>query len=106
VSPDEKYLFFAMQSPLANPNNAAYKGSDLVRIFKMELHDQELVGEYVYKMEKPEVYLKDNENKSRKQSDVKVSEMVGLGSDEVIILERISKSTRLYKVEMEDADNS
>jgi hypothetical protein len=105
VSPDEKYLFFAMQSPLANPNNSAYKRSDLVRIFKMELHDQELVGEYVYKMEKPEVYVKDNENKAQKQSDVKVSEMVGLGSDEVIILERISKSTRLYKVEMEDADN-
>ena len=105
VSPDEKYLFFAMQSPLANPDKKAYKASNLVRIFKMELHEQEIVGEYVYKMEKPDVYLKDNEKKARKQSDVKVSEMVGLGDDEIIILERISKSTRLYKVEMDDADN-
>ncbi len=102
VSPDEKYLYFMMQSPLANPNKAAYKKSRNVRLFKMDLQNKEVIAEYVYVMDKPETFLADN---TSKQSKVKVSEMDAYGTDKLIILERVSKTTKLFRVELDDASN-
>lgn len=105
VSPDNQYLYFIMQSPLANPDAAAYKASTHVRLFKASLENgelKEIVGEYLYKLDNPATFFDDA---SIKQNDVKVSEMLALGTDELIVLERISKHTKLYRVKLEDATN-
>lgn len=102
VSPDERYLYFTMQSPLANPNKKAYKKSRNVRLFKMDLRNKEVIGEYVYIIDKPDSFLADNTNK---QNKVKVSEMVAYGNDKLIVLERVNKTTKLYRVELDDASN-
>ncbi len=99
VSPDEQYLYFIMQSPLANPNSAAYSGSRTARLFKAALNDDgsfgEVVGEYAYVLDRPETFLADN---GTKQSDIKLSEMVALDQDRVLVLERNSKHTKLYRI--------
>ena len=41
----------------------------------------------------------------RKQSDVKLSEMVAIDTDDLIVLERISKVTKLYRVNLATGDN-
>jgi len=105
VDKDEKNIYFILQSPLANPDSKAYKKSNLVRMFKMDLENQRLIGEFVYKMDKPETFIKDNAKKERKQNDVKISEMVGLSEDKLIVLERISASTKLYEIDLSKADN-
>jgi len=102
VSPDEKYLYFTMQSPLANPDKKAYKKSRNVRLFKMDLQNEEVVGEYVYVIDKPDTFLADN---TTRQNKVKVSEMAAYGNDKLIVLERINKTTKLYRVELDDASN-
>lgn len=98
ISPDEQFLYFIVQSPLANPDADTYKNSRQVRLFKLQLQDggiQSVIGEYVYYIDAPESFPLDG---STKQSDVKVSEMVALDTDKLIILERISKHTKLYRV--------
>jgi len=105
VSPNEDYLYFAMQSPLANPNNDAYKASKNVRLLKLKLDGgaiSRVEGEYVYVMDVPQTFPLD---KSSKQSDVKVSEMFALDTDDLVILERISKDTKLYRVTLNAATN-
>jgi len=102
VSPDEKYIYFMMQSPLANPGKAAYKKSRNVRLFKMDLQSKEVIAEYVYVMDTPDTFLDDN---TSKQSKVKVSEMDAYGTDKLIVLERVSKTTKLFRVELDDASN-
>ncbi len=97
VSPDEKYLYFAMQSPLSNPDKDAYKKGVNVRIYKYDIASDKVIREYVYMMDKPETFKLD---KNKKQNAVKISEMVAVGDDEVIILERISKTTKFYKVNL------
>lgn len=116
VSPDNKYLYFSLQSPLANPNKAAYSGSRLVRIFKMALNADgslgDALGEYVYRLDTPMTFA-DKANKKgdlkkgdyRKQSDVKISEMTAVGEDELVVLERISKVTKLYRINLDGATN-
>jgi hypothetical protein len=48
VSPDEQFLYFMLQSPLANPDEDTYKQSKNIRLFKVGLNqkekDEELLG--------------------------------------------------------------
>jgi len=97
VSEDEKYLFFAMQSPLDNPD---YADTNKVRLYKMEIENPQNIQEYLYELDAPGSFLKDNESKTRKQKDVKVSEMVAIEGDKLLVLERISKTTKLYKIDL------
>ncbi len=100
VSPDEDFLYFMMESPLA------YQDSRYVRLFKVSLREFELdsvVAEYVYVIDEPETFTADN---TTQQSDVKISEMVALETDKLIILERVTKHTKLYQLsKLEDATN-
>jgi hypothetical protein len=103
VSPDEKSLYFAIQSPLANPDKDAYKGSRTVRLFKFDIASEAVTGEYAYQIDEPATFVKDNAKKPAKQSDVKVSELAAVGADQLIVLERISKTTKLYRVDLSKA---
>jgi len=100
ISPDEQFLYFIMAGPLANPDQAAIEKSRYVRLFKLSLQDGDLligsvVGEYVYMLDTPETFLLDD---TEKQSDVKISEMVALDTDKLIILEQVHRHTKLYRI--------
>ncbi len=105
VSPDEKYLYFALQSPLANPNKGAYKKSRNVRIFKIDRIAGTIIGEFVYTIDTPKSFLGDNKTKKRAQHDIKVSELTAVGQDKLVVLERISKTTKFYLVDLSGAQN-
>ena len=115
VSPDEKFLYFIMQSPLAFPNGDAYKNSRNVRLMKLALNNgsiEKLVGEFVYVLDTPQTFADLASKKGdlkggkiRKQSDVKVSEMVAIDTDQLIVLERISKTTKLYRIDLSSGQN-
>ena len=105
ISPDEQFLYFIMESPLANPSESAFSYSRYVRLFKLSLQQgdfESVVGEYIYTLEEPNTFTADNTNQ---QSDVKVSEMVALDTDELIILERVIRHTKLYRVSLDTATN-
>ena len=115
VAPDESALYFMMQSPLANPDKAAYSNSRSVRLLKYALNADgslgSLAGTYVYTLDTPQTFadLRDGSGDLkngtfRKQSNVKVSEMVAVGTDDLIVLERISKITKLYRVDLSTGD--
>ena len=97
VSPDEDYLYFIMQSPLDNPS---YKTTANVRLYKMNLSDYSDIEEFMYVMDKPETFVKDNESKARVQKNVKISEMITLDDNTLMILERIDATTKFYKVDI------
>ncbi|MCE0495832.1 esterase-like activity of phytase family protein [Vibrio salinus] len=100
LSPDEQFLYFAMQSPLDNPDVSTYKTSRNIRLFKVKRTSGAIIGEYIYHLDTPETFRKDNEKKARKQSDVKISDMVSNGQDKLIVLERISKTTKFYQIDL------
>ncbi|MCK5719238.1 MAG: esterase-like activity of phytase family protein [Thiomargarita sp.] len=105
ISPNEQFLYFMLESPLANPNAEATKNSRYVRLFKVMLQQGDfdsVIGEYIYILDEPDTFLADN---STDQRDVRISEMVALDTDELIILERIKRHTKLYRVNLSSADN-
>jgi hypothetical protein len=102
VSPDEQFLYFVMQSPLANPNKDAYKASRNVRLLKLDRATMSPVGEWVYTIDTPDTFTEDS---STKQNDVKVSEMIALSTDRLLVLERISQHTKIYFVNLATGTN-
>ncbi len=100
ISPDEKYLYTVMQSPLANPDSSAYKKSRNCRLLKLDAKTFEILGEYVYEMDTPDTFAKDP---GQKQNGVKVSEMHALAVDKLLVLERITKTTKFYVIDLANA---
>ncbi|WP_353979342.1 esterase-like activity of phytase family protein [Salinicola endophyticus] len=106
LSPNGRTLYFALQSPLANPDKAAYKTSRNLRLFAAHLDVQgEFAGiahEYLYRLDTPETFFDTASGRGdagARQSDVKVSEMSMLPDGQLIVLERIDKTTKLYRID-------
>ena len=83
ISPDERFLYFIMQNPLANPDTAAFQQARNTRLFKLERATMKVVGEYVYTLDDPQSFRRDP---SRKQSDPRISELMAIGLDRLIVL--------------------
>jgi hypothetical protein len=102
VSRDERFLFFALQSPLANPDTAAFRTSRNVRLFQIERTSMQIVGEYVYVLDDPKTFRRDP---SSNQADPRISEMTVIGTNHLVVLERTEATTKLYEIDLGKATN-
>jgi hypothetical protein len=102
VSRDERFLFFALQSPLANPDTAAFRTSRNVRLFQIERTSMQIVGEYVYMLDDPKTFRRDP---SSNQADPRISEMTVIGTNHLVVLERTEATTKLYEIDLGKATN-
>lgn len=103
VSADGAVIYVLMQSPLANPDNDVYKKSANVRLWKIERATGKVLGEFVYVMDDATSFVLDNKKDAQKQNAVRMSEMVWLGADRLLVIERISKTTKFYVVDLAGA---
>lgn len=103
ISQDEKYLFTVSQSPLANPDAMAARSSRNLRIWKIERETGQVVGQYLYQLDEPYQFKADNDQRARARHEVKVSEIVAFEGDQLLVLERIEKSARIYAVRLDEA---
>jgi len=102
VSPDERFLYFSMQNPLANPDTAAYRQAQNTRFFKIERETMRIVGEYVYTLDDPMSFRRDP---SEKQNDPRISEILAIGEDTFLVDERTEQTTKLYQIDLAGATN-
>ncbi len=102
ISPDETYLYFIMQNPLANPDAKTFQAARNTRLFKMERTSGKLVAEYVYQLDNPASFGFDP---TTRQSDPRISELLAIGADKLIVLERTEKTTKLFEIELAGATN-
>ncbi len=102
ISPDERFLYFIMQNPLANPDSATFAQARNTRLFKLERETMKVVGEYVYTLDDPQSFRRDP---SKRQSDPRISELMAIGLDRLIVDERTEQTTKLYEIELAGATN-
>ena len=98
VSADERWLYLVFQSPLAHPGVADFENARHVRMWKLDARTGALVGQFLYPLDAPATFLRDQQAGDVELTDVKVSEIAVIGPDRLIILERISRTTKLYQV--------
>lgn len=103
LSPDGKWLFLAFQSPLAHPDEQAHEQARHVRLWRLDSETGEVAAQFLYPLDPPETFRRDGEKKPLDRSDLKVSELCWAGADSLLVLERGSETTKIYKVSPADA---
>ena len=100
ITPDERFLVTIVQNPLANPDAAAFRRARNSRILKIDLASFAVVGEWIYQLDDPRTFALDP---SDDQSDPRVSEMIALGGDRFLVLERTEGTTKLHEISLDGA---
>jgi hypothetical protein len=99
LSRDAESLFVAFQSPLALPDKAAHEAARHVRLWRLDAASGRIAAQYLYPLDPPESFRRDMAAKSRfDRSDIKLSELVTLGGGALLVLERGTLTTKLYRI--------
>jgi hypothetical protein len=96
ASPNGAWLYAAFQSALDRP------GADrrLTTIWKLDAETGELAGEFDYPFEPPQSFTADAAAGDVGVDDLKICELAAVGHDRLLVLERISRSARIYRVDL------
>lgn len=104
LSPDQRSLFIAFQSPLAHPDEDAHEAGRHVRIWRLDSETGAVSAQYLYPLDAPGTFLRDVAKGELKRSDLKVSEIAALGQDALLVLERGSETTKIYRIQLHPED--
>ncbi|HEX8571883.1 MAG TPA: esterase-like activity of phytase family protein [Allosphingosinicella sp.] len=104
-SPDGRWLFLAFQSPLAHPDEQAHEQGRHVRLWRLESATAKVEAQFLYPLDPPESFLRDQALEPLERSDLKVSELCWMGSDSLLVLERGSQTTKIYAVTPGESDS-
>ena len=103
LSIDEAWLYAAFQSPLAHPNLEAHERGRHVRLWKLDAATGELAAQFLYPLDEPASFRRDTALGAFGWSDLKISELVTLGPDLFLVLERGAATSKLYAVALDPA---
>ncbi|HET9639622.1 MAG TPA: esterase-like activity of phytase family protein [Allosphingosinicella sp.] len=103
LSADGQWLFLAFQSPLAHPDEAAHAQARHVRLWRLDAATGEVAAQYLYPLDPPSAFRRDQEKGALERSDLKISELCWVGMESLLVLERGSESTKIYRVTPDDS---
>lgn len=97
LSPDEKTLYIALQSPLSNPNNDTGQASRNTRILVFDIPSEQVTAEYVYQFEPFGTF----DPSARDQNDMKLSGLEMLDAGTLLAVERTNEAAKIYAVQLD-----
>lgn len=103
LSEDERRLHLAFQSPLAHPDEDAHRGGRHVRFWTVEIATGAVIAQHLYPLDPPESFKRDRAAGRFEAADVKVSEIAMLEGNRMLVLERGSQTTKIYRVSLDSA---
>jgi hypothetical protein len=98
ASADQKSLFLAFQSPLAHPDEAAHKRARHVRIWRLDAGTMKVAAQFLYPLDPPETFARDRAKGALDWGDLKISEVAALPDNSLLVLERASETTKIYRI--------
>jgi hypothetical protein len=101
MSDDGTWLFLAFQSPLAHPDVAAHKAARHVRVWRLDAATLAVEAQYLYPLDPPDAFRRDLALGRVERSDIKVSELTWIAGNELLVLERVSQSAKIYRVRLD-----
>jgi hypothetical protein len=98
LSPDERRLHVILQSPLTSEDEIDPEAIGCARLWTLDAETGAPIAEHLYPFDPPESFLRDREAGRVDADDLKISEAVSIGGDHLLVLERISRTSKLYRV--------
>ncbi|MEU8618619.1 esterase-like activity of phytase family protein [Streptomyces sp. NPDC048623] len=89
-------LVMALQSPLLNPDKKSGEESRTTRLLRFSPRQGKVTGEYAYRFDP----VGEIEPGQTKTSELKISALVALGGDRLLVEERTDKAARLYEIRL------
>jgi len=102
ISADERTLYVTLQSPLLNPDARTGNASRNTRVLVFDVPSERVTAEYVYRFD--DVVEFDPKAKQAPE-EMKLSGIVALSPDTLLILERTDWVAKLYTVQVGRAPN-
>lgn len=100
LSPDERYLWFVLQNPLANPDAKAYQAARSTRLFKYDRAADRVVAEYVYELTSMSEFPGEE---TKAQATARISELLAVDADRLLILDRTERTTKIFLIDTRGA---
>lgn len=101
LSLDERRLHVILQSALAPEDETDADAQGHARLWTLDAQTGTPLAEHLYPFDMPESFRRDAEAGPVGADDLKISEAVSLGDNELLILERISRTSKLYRVTLD-----
>lgn len=89
-------LVMALQSPLLNPDKDSGENSRTTRLLRFSPREGKVTAEYAYRFDP----VGEVEPGQTKTSELKISALVALGGDRLLVEERTDKAARLYEIRL------
>jgi len=102
ASPDERWLYAVFQSPLAHPDAGSFKLGRHVRVWKLDALTGAVAAQFLYPLDEPASFRSDQAAGEVELTDVKVCEAAAIGLDRLLVLERVSRTTKVYCVRLDN----
>lgn len=96
LTPNEKYLYVGLQSPLLNPTRAVGDASYQTRILKLDAQSGAVIGEWVYKFDPVNTI----DSTTTRATELKLSAMVALDDDTLLVQERTDNAFIVTQVKL------
>jgi len=96
LTPDEKYLYVGLQSPLLNPTKAVGEASQTTRILKVNAQTGVVEGEWAYVFDPVNTI----DSTTTKATELKLSAMVALDSDTLLVQERTDNAFIVAQIDL------
>ncbi|NBE50572.1 esterase-like activity of phytase family protein [Streptomyces boluensis] len=90
-------LVLAVQSPLSLPDEDAGEASRTARLLRFSPRQQEVTAEYAYRFDPVDVVDPGEDD----TSELKISSVVAIGRDTLLVQERTDKASRLHRVRLD-----
>jgi Esterase-like activity of phytase len=100
ASTDGLWLYAAFQSTLDGSKGEA-RNKRFARIWKLDSASGTVVGQHLYPFDAPESFPRD-QLEGEDKDDLKICDLVMAGPDTLIVLERMTRTAKLYVVELRD----
>ena len=100
VSPSNRHLYLAFQSALAHPAVADYEAAGHVRLWQLDA-DGHPLAQFLYRFDEPATFRRDSADGAVQPGDRKVCEITAIGEHTLLVLERVSKTSKIYRVTLD-----
>jgi hypothetical protein len=100
LSKDGRRLFAMFQSALSLPDRRASEQGRYARLWALDARTGRFVAQYLYPFDPPQTFARDARAGNVTAADLKICDAVAVGARDLLVLERISRTAKIYRVRL------